>query len=478
MTSIKKNLVTLSILMISLTTTYAQQLSLQACRQMALQHNIENNIAKEQIALAGYKVAAYRANYLPKISASGLYLYSDATLAKTLEGGMLPTFVPDGKGGVLANGGFAFMPDIPLELKLSGTYNGSVKIEQPIYTGGKVTAAYKMAQTGQEMAQVNEALTAAQVVLLCDEAYWNCVKAKAMIETAAQYQETLLELHRMVQNGVEAGMIHRKDLLSVQVKMNEAQLNLTRAQNGFRLATMNLNHITGLPLHSNTQVVDSFEGNSHEKNSLEENSANSSSNGSFDATPNSFDITPYTFDITLRPEYELLTKQVEMKKQQENLARSEFLPNIGVMGSYGYTNGLKLNNEKMVNGANFAALLSINIPIYHWGEGRNKIKEAKVQSSIAQMQLNDSQQKMTLEATQSINELNEAQLEEALTSKSVEQAKENMDVSKERYFAGMETLANYMEAQTMWQNAMSNHISAKASFNLAKTKYLKATGKL
>lgn len=453
MTSIKEILVTLSILMISLTTTYAQQLSLQACRQMALQHNIENNIAKEQIALAGYKVAAYRANYLPKISASGLYLYSDATLAKTLEGGMLPTFVPDGKGGAMPNGGFAFMPDIPLELKLSGTYNASVKIEQPIYTGGKVTTAYKMAKTGQEMAQVNEALTAAQVVLLCDEAYWNCVKAKAMIETAAQYQETLLELYRMVQNGVEAGMTHRKDLLSVQVKMNEAQLNLTRAQNGFRLATMNLNHITGLPLHSNTQVADSFESGS-------------------------FDITPDTFDITLRPEYELLTKQLELKKQQENLARSEFLPNVGVMGTYGYTNGLKLNDEKLVSGANFAALLSINIPIYHWGEGRNKVKEAKAQSSIAQMQLNESEQKMTLEATQAINQLNEAALEVALTTKSVEQAKENMEVSKERYTAGMETLANYMEAQTVWQSAMSTLITAKASLNLSKTKYLKAVGKL
>jgi len=53
-----------------------------------------------------------------------------------------------------------------------------------------------------------------------------------------------------------------------------------------------------------------------------------------------------------------------------------------------------------------------------------------------------------------------------------------MEVSKERYAAGMETLANYMEAQTMWQSAMSTLITAKASLNLSKTKYLKAVGKL
>jgi len=473
----KQSVVTLLILIVCLTTVYAQQeisqqelsskkLSLQECRHMALQNNIENNIAKEQITAASYKVAAYKANYLPKISATGLYLYSDATLAKTIEGGMLPTFVPDGTGNMVSNSGFAFMPDIPLELKLSGTYNGSIRVEQPIYTGGKVTAAYKMAKTGHEMAQINETLCASQVILLCDEAYWNCVKAKAMIETALQYKETLNELQRMVQNAVDEGMTHRKDLLSVQVKMNEAQLNLTRAQNGYRLATMNLNHITGLPLNNSTEVTESFEQSASQQDFY------------MTSKSDSFNKTLDSFDITLRPEYKLLTNQVEIKKQQVNLARSEFLPNVGIMGIYGYTNGLKMDGEKLINGTNFAALLSVNIPIFHWGEGKNKIKEAKLQSSIAQMQLNDSQQKMTLEATKAINELNEAALEVTLSSKSVEQAQENMNVSKERYSAGMETLANYMEAQTIWQNAISTLINAKASLHLSKTKYLKATGKL
>ncbi|MFA6759391.1 MAG: TolC family protein, partial [Bacteroidales bacterium] len=343
----------------------------------------------------------------------------------------------------------------------NSTYNGALRIEQPIYTGGKVTAAYKMAQTGYQMAQVNQELSQYEVILLCDQAYWNCVKAKAIIETTRQIKETLIELERMVKNAVEEGMTHRKELLTVQVKMNEANLNLTRAQNGYNLAIMNLNHITGIPLNSSTEVTDSFE-----------------TQGNIAAEQSGLDIIESTFDITLRPEYRLLSKQVEMKKLQENLVRSEFLPNVGVMGAYGYTNGLKMNNEKLLDGANFAALLSINIPIFHWGEGKNKIKEAKLESSIAQMQLNNSQQKMTLEATKAINQLNEAKLEVALTTKSVEQAKENMEVSKERYSAGMETLANYMEAQTMWQNAISNYITAKASLNLTKTKYLKATGKL
>ena len=459
----KSSIVTLSFVMIGATTAFAQQeshptiLSLQACREMALENNIESNIAKEQITAADYRVAAYKTNYLPKLSAAGTFLYSDAKFGRTIEGGNLPTFMPDGQGGAIPNGGFAFMPDIPLELKVKSAYNGSLRVEQPIFTGGKITAAYKMAKTGLEMAQMNEKLSEDEVILLCDEAYWNCVKADAMTETATQFKQTLQELHRTVEAAVEEGMTHRKDLLSVQVKMNEAELNLMRAHNAYRLAIMNLNHTIGLPLHNNTEVADSFDE---------------------DSSINIMPDTSSAIDITLRPEYTLLSKQIEMKEQQVKLVRSDFLPNIGVMGMYGYTNGLELNGEKLFDGANFAAMLSVNIPIFNWGEGRNKVKEAKVGSLIAQMQLNNSQQEMTLEANQALNQLNETQLEVTLSAKSVEQALENSEMSKEMYDAGVETLSDYMEAQTMWQNAMSTLVNAKASYNLAKTKFLKATGQL
>lgn len=467
---IKTTLIALSFIMIGIT-AYAQQdfpeeelssgkLTLQECREMAIENNIANNIAKEKINLADHKVAAYKTNYLPKISATALYLYNDASFGRRIEGGELPTFMPDGMGGMIPDGGFAFMPDIPLELKMSDTYNASVKVEQPIYTGGKINAAYKMAQKGREMTQANVELSEVEVIVLSDEAYWNSVKAKALIESAVRYKETLQELNRMVQNAVEVGMTHRKDLLSVQVKVNEAELNLARAKNGYRLAIMNLNHIIGLPLPADTQVADSFDEET-----------------SISLLPEIPDPSS-AFDITLRPEYDLLSKQVEMKEQEVNLVKSDFLPNVGLMGAYGYTNGLKLNGEKLIDSGTFSALLSVSIPIFNWGEGRNKINEAKLQSSIAQMQLQDSQQKMTLEATKSINDLNEAQLEVILSSKSVEQALENMRLSKDRYETGMETLADYMEAQTMWQNATSTLIVAKASLHLSKTKYLKATGKL
>jgi outer membrane protein TolC len=69
-------------------------------------------------------------------------------------------------------------------------------------------------------------------------------------------------------------------------------------------------------------------------------------------------------------------------------------------------------------------------------------------------------------------------LEVALTARSLEQAKENMRVSTDLYNAGMETLANYLEAQTVWQCAWMEHINAQTRQRFNLTYYLKAVGKL
>jgi outer membrane protein TolC len=65
-----------------------------------------------------------------------------------------------------------------------------------------------------------------------------------------------------------------------------------------------------------------------------------------------------------------------------------------------------------------------------------------------------------------------------MTARALEQAEENMQTCRNHYQAGMETLANYLEAQTLWQQAWMDTVNAKISQQLNYTYYLKAAGKL
>ena len=450
-----------------------QEMSPEQCRALALENNKAVTLAKLNKEKALYTLKAYKANYLPKFSLSGNYLYSDSKFETQIPGGYLPTYISDPATGellpnlMLGTGGspvmgadgnpvfnqYAFFPGIDLIFDLKNTWMAGISAEQPIYMGGKISSAYRMAQIGDRIADLNRDLTHAEVIVKADEAYWTCVKTKELIKLAESYKELLEGLLQDVQNAVEVGLKHQNDMLKVLVKLNEAELQLRRAQNGYGLALKNLCHVTGLPFDSEIILPHTFD-----------------------------DITEFDYDnisdISSRPEYAMLEQQILLKEQEVKLTRSDFMPNLGVAANYGYINGLELNDNKLLDATSFSALVSLKIPIFHWGEGHNKIRASEAEKNMAMLQREDLAQLMELELLQAHDKLVESALEVELTKKSLAQAQENLRVSENRYNSGMQTLSEYMEAQSMWQSAYSEYINSLSRLRLNQSYYQKAAGLL
>ena len=181
--------------------------------------------------------------------------------------------------------------------------------------------------------------------------------------------------------------------------------------------------------------------------------------------------------ITSRPEYRLLEKQVELKEREVALTRADFLPQLGVVASYGYGDGITLNGESS-GVASFAAMASLKIPIYHWGEGRNKVKALKAEENRARLQQEELAQLMELEIAKARYNVEDAMTRVQMTEKSMLQAEENLQESRNRYEVGLEAITDYLEAQAQWQQAWSDAIDARAELRLSETYYLKAAGRL
>lgn len=473
----RKLLIIVAVLLsVSQSECFAQEivLNLQKCREMAVENSKKMQVAAEQQKKAGYDWKSYRANFLPKISGSGLYAYMHKKMNYKIAGGYLPVYQssdvgqaiplnsmqlgPDGKPVMGADGlplfkQYAFLPDIELALGLRNVYSVGVMLEQPVYMGGKVRSAFKMASIGKEMAELNVHSSRAQVLTESDEAYWQYVRVKEQLKSAEKYLEVVSELVKNVTDAIETGMASQNDLLKAQVKQNEAELLVSKANNGVALSRMNLCRVIGVDLYSQVDVNDSL---------------------CAESTLNLLDMGN---DITARPEYNLLEKQVELKSKEVALTRADFLPQLGVSASYAYGDGISLNGES--DGvASFAAVASLKIPIYHWGEGRNKVKAVKAEQEMARLQQEELSQMMQLEVAKTRFNVEDAAARVKMTEKSLSQAEENLQVSRNRYEVGMETITNYMEAQAQWQKAWSDAIDARAELRLSETYYLKATGKL
>lgn len=457
----------------SISSLFGQELTLEQCREMALKNNKAIDIASYNKEKAEYTVKAYRANFFPKISASGSYLYTNNELNRTISGNYLPTFTPDLVTGELVpnvlkdpNGNiipgadgnpifneYAYFPDMNVSMKLRNSWMVGLNAQQPIYTGGKITSAYRMAQIGDEIAQLNQQLTRAEIIVKVDEAYWTFAKTRELINLALSYKRVVTELLKDIENACSVGLKHRNDVLKVQVKVNEAELQLIQAENGNRLARKNLCYVLGIPLDTDIILPESFDESVNIKN-LNIN------------------------DFILRPEFGILEQQIQLKEQEIKLAQSDFLPKVGVSAGYGYINGLELNGFKLLDRSSFTALFSVNIPLYQWGEGRNKTRAAKTEWNMAQLQKDDISQQLELELIRTFDKLNESLVEVQITTRSLEHAHENMRISENYYKSGMETLADYLESQTVWQRAWTEYIDALTRLRLNQTYYLKAAGKL
>lgn len=450
----------------TLTTLYAQELSLDQARSRALAHNRKIAQAQERQHGAEQMLRAMKTNYLPKLSVSAYAYYATAGRERTLELGSVQ--LPDETQAKLQSLGQAMphlapilaqipseiaLPSLTYKLKTGNSYLASAHLTQPIYMGGKIASAHHMARIGVEMANLGVALTQDEVYLATDEAYWQLVEVLELRTTAEAYVKTIAEVHRIVTNAVSAGMRTRADLLRVEVEQSKAHLALERASNGVRLAQSHLSQIVGLPLDAEPSPTDSF------------------------PSP-LFTSEGHMGDLSTRPEYALLSKQIELKRANTRLVRSDFLPQVGLRASYSYVRGLRINDQLLLDNATPSVMLSLNIPIFSWGEGRAKVRAARTQERIAILEREEMSEKMMLEQQQALNRYHEQVLEVDLTKRTIAQADALLKQTHDRYAVGLDTTAELLEAELIASQARSDHTSARSRLALAATRLAKALGQL
>ena len=441
---------TLTYLLISMPLVGMAQttLTLDDCIRLAKENNKKIEAAELKFLSSRQERHSTKALFFPTFSLTGNALYSTTDGSYAVSDGMLPVFGADG----MPTGQSAYFPGLGLAYDLNWIYNGGIKIEQPIYTGGKIRSGYRMAKIGQEIAWQNRRLTEAEVIVETSRAYAEAVRTRQLTEVATSYHNLLTELMRTVESARKHGMKSQNDVLKVKVKLNESELNLRRAENGQRLAIMNLCHYTGLPLTEQIKI----DGKLPDTNKPEVQQA----------------------DISNRPEYLMLEQKVGLAQQKVSMARSEYLPQVGVAGQYGYTNGVELNGTKLLDDWNFQVGIQVSIPLFDFGRRMSKIRSAKAQCAQMEAQREDINEQLMLEMAQATNNLEEAFLERKLAEASVNSADENLRTSRLQYEKGVELLSDYLEAQALWQQARQTHVNARINCYLKWLEYQKAAGKI
>lgn len=437
-------------------------LSIEQCRAMALEHNKSIQSAALSTEAAYYTKRSTWGLFFPNISINGAAGYSNSSggfgldlrgTATALLSGAMASLTPS-QQAVLSRIASS-LPDKfnVVDYEMGWMYTAGVMLRQPLFMGGKIFAGYRMSKYALEAARHNERKTKAEVIEEADQAYANVVKAVELRRVAQQYVLLLEALDRNVESAVRNGMKLQNDRLKVQVKLDEVRLQLTQADNAIRFATMNLCHVTGLPLRSRVSVT-----------------------GDYPRVDDALML--QGADVMNRPEYALLEAKVQVAHQEVKSARAGYLPQLALLANYGYTNGVNINGRKLIDSWGFMGGVTLSIPIYHFGVEVNKVKAAKARALQAEVDRDNLVEMMQLQLAQEGNRLEESSLEVSLTEKALEQATLNRQLSERQYEVGRETLTDLLEAQALWQQAWQRSIEAQFQRYLSSVAYLRAAGRL
>lgn len=463
-------------------------LNLDSCRTLALSNNKELRMSKEKVNAAHYQQKAAFTNFLPKIDMMGTYMRTEKEIS----------LLSDDQKSAISNIGTAVAPmgqklqqilssdpslaplltplqsvmgTLPGALNQVGQgmvdalrtdtrnmFGGMVTLTQPIFMGGKIIAYNKITKFAEQLAESQHATELQDVILNTDQAYWQVISLVNKKKLAESFLELVKKLDSDVSKMVAEGVATKTDELSVKVKVNEAEMTMTKVENGLSLSKMVLCQLCGIPLDTPITLADESMENITLPDTYIQGNVNTA--------------------LSNREELKSLELASKIYRQKVNVTRSEFLPSLGLTATYLVTNPSLVNGfEKKMRGM-WGVGMMVKIPVFHWGEGIYKVKAAKAEANIAQYKLDDVKEKVELQVTQATYKVNEATKKLAMAEKNMAKADENLRYANLGFQEGVIPTSNVLEAQTAWLSAQSGKIDAQIDVKMSEIYLNKSMGTL
>ena len=492
-----RKVLTLFMLTTTLCAGAQQVLTLEECRQLALDNNKQLGVArvKQDIALNTRKAA--RTQYLPKVDVLGGYEFFSreisllskdqkatfanlgtnvmtglgdhvsAVLTGLVQKGVVTPEMAQQLGAVMNQlGQPAAQAGNQLGQKINNAFKTDTKnifaasamLRQPIYMGGAITAANRLADLNEQLV-ANEQQGVRQATLAnIDEVYWTVVSLKQKQKLANSYRDLVAKLDDDVHKMIDEGVATRAMGLKVDVSVNEADMRVTQVEDGVVLAKMLLCQLCGLPLDSEITLAD--EGKDVLPYSPE--AADAANETAFEN----------------RSELKMLENAVSMSEQATKLVRAAYLPQVALTGGYMVSNPNVFNGfERKFAGVWNVGVL-VRVPVWNWFEGEYKVRASRAATTIAEIELSDAREKIELQLEQCRFKLKEANKRMAMATKNLTSADENLRCANVGFREGVMEATDVMAAQTAWQQAQTQKIDAEIEVKLAQVALQKALGTL
>ncbi len=426
------------------TTKSLSQEALSLTVDKAIQIGLENSkvvhASLMRVNYADAKEAEINASRLPSVKFAAGYTRLSDTPPFTV------TLPPQ-----LGGNSFTLTPSLVNNYALKAT------VEQPLFTGFRLSAASDAAEYNSLATEQDHARVKSDLVYNVRASYWMLFKAMEIKKVNDENVEQMKAHLKDVQSMLDQGMATTNDLLKVQVQFSDAQLRQIESNNNVQLATIGLNYTLGIPLQTKIAI------DTDVKQSVD---INTSDLISLIAKANE-----------RRPELRASEYRVKAAEAGITAAKSGWWPQVYLAANYNYNRpNQRIQPMQDIFKDTWDVSLGVSLDVWNWGKTLHQSDQASAQYEEAKDGLSQAKDAITLELTQVYLNLNQAKERIDVARQGVKQAEESYRVTNQRFKEGLAQNSDLLDAEVALLQARTNSTQALVDYELTGARLQKAIG--
>ncbi len=383
-------------------------LGLKKMIKMALGNNPEMDQAVARIRQSEAMIDRALASFWPVLSAYGEYVQGNAPSAylfKTIDQRRLPPGVDFNDPGWFEN----------YEVGFQGRLN--------LFNGGRDRLRKQMAETGLKVHELDREGVENALITSVIQTYFNISATREYIQIARESVATVEAQLRVMQVRFDAGGALKSDILSLRVRLAQANEDLVRAHNNYSLSIAAMANLLGLDPDTALDLK--------------------TEEGAPEDFPADYQ-TGLSYALAHRPELRRLRQEIVQSHMGLEMARAQYLPRLDAQMKY-YLDDESLDFDRERENWTAGVLL-------HWDFFTGLSTKADItrgEALLEEMLAADRRliNAVALDLKTAYLKLDEAKARLVVARASVAEARESLNLVKRQYEGGSATITRYLDAE-------------------------------
>lgn len=336
------------------------------------------------------------------------------------------------------------------------TYQWNASLTQPLFTGFAILSQYQISDLGVTIAETEKELTVLDLVRNVKTAYYNVLLAKAALMVTEEAVRNLESHKRDAEQFYKQGMIPYNDLLKSKVALADAVQQREKAKAAVMISTAALNILLEYNVNHETDVE-----------------------APLDIPKVSYQLTDLINDaLKNRPELEVLSLSIKSLDQVIRLAKSDYYPQVAMVGRYEQTGDNLLASENDFGPVyNSALLLTAKWDFFEGGKTKANVARYRYDKKALMKQYKSAENVIQLEVKTAFSNLLVSEKNIVTSQESLVQAEENWRITDLQYKEQIATSTDVLDARTELTQAESNYYSALYGYMISLADLERAIGK-